>query len=343
MTSRAHSRKPAAFPLDHPEVVVASVGETRREAVVVMPEPEPELPVLLATATPARRRIIPWAALLWTSLGGLTLLGLVLAVINLVEDLFARADWLGYVGLALAVVALLALLAITLRETVALMRLGAIDALRARAEATLVSDDRTEGRAVVADLVALTRRMPGLARARADLQSHLGEIIDGRDLVHIAERELMTPLDAEARRLVGNAATRVSIVTAVSPRAAVDMLFVFATALGLVRRLAVLYGARPGTLGLIRLVRHVISHLAVTGGMAVTDGLVQQMIGHGVAAKLSARLGEGVLNGLLTARLGLAAIEVTRPLPFAELRRPTLNDLAGGLLRQAEAEGDRLP
>jgi len=77
-----------------------------------------------------------------------------------------------------------------------------------------------------------------------------------------------------------------------------------------------------------------VSHLAVTGGMAVTDSLVQQVIGHGVAARLSAKLGEGVLNGLLTARLGLLAIEQTRPLPFAALPRPSLNDIAGGLMRQ---------
>ena len=43
--------------------------------------------------------------------------------------------------------------------------------------------------------------------------------------------------------------------------------------------------------------------------MAASDSLIQQMLGHGLAAKLSQRLGEGMLNGLLTARLGLAAIE----------------------------------
>jgi putative membrane protein len=85
---------------------------------------------------------------------------------------------------------------------------------------------------------------------------------------------------------------------------------------------------------MLRLARHVISHLALTGGMAIGDSLVQQLLGHGLAAKLSARLGEGVLNGLLTARLGIAAIEVTRPLPFAALPRPKLSDLAGNLLPQ---------
>ena len=164
------------------------------------------------------------------------------------------------------------------------------------------------------------------------------DIIDGRDLVRLAERELMTPLDAEARRLVASASKRVSVVTAVSPRASVDMIFVLINALGLIRRLAVLYGGRPGTLGVLKLLRQTVSHLAVTGGMAVTDSLIQQVIGHGVAARLSARLGEGVLNGLLTARLGLLAIELARPLPFSELPRPALNELAGSLLRSSGPE-----
>src|SRR4029077_19902002 len=175
-----------------------------------------------------------------------------------------------------------------------------------------------------------------LARARVMLANHVEEIIDGADLIRLAERELMGPLDEEARRSVAAAAKRVAVVTAISPRALVDMLFVLVNAILLVRRLADLYGGRPGLLGLIRLFRHVVAHLAPTGGMAATDSLIQQVLGHGIAAKLSARLGEGVLNGLLTARLGLAAIEVARPLPFAALPKPALSDIAGDLLRRRE-------
>jgi putative membrane protein len=70
--------------------------------------------------------------------------------------------------------------------------------------------------------------------------------------------------------------------------------------------------------------------------MAAGDSLIQQVLGHGIAAKVSVRLGEGVLNGLLTARLGLAAIEVTRPLPFTALAPPGLSDVAGNLLRRGD-------
>jgi len=65
------------------------------------------------------------------------------------------------------------------------------------------------------------------------------------------------------------------------------------------------------------------------------------MLGHGITAKLSAKLGEGLLNGLLTARLGLAAIDVTRPLPFEALPRPVLSDLAKDLLRRAGGDDQK--
>ena len=331
MSERSAPRKPTAFRLDQPET---------RNQVVFTPEPDFATPAVTASPIMPRRRRFPWGKLFWSAAGGLVSIGLSLAVIRLVEDLFARAEWLGWTGLALALLAGLALLGIAMRETIGLMRLAAVEKLRARAVETIATDDRDAARTLVRELLAFTHKAPRLARGRAALDGHLRDIIDGADLVRLAERELMPPLDEEARRLVAAAAKRVSVVTAVSPRAAVDMAFVFITALSLIRRLAELYGGRPGALGLIRLVRLVITHLAVTGGMAAGDSIVQQMLGHGVAAKLSARLGEGVLNGLLTARLGLAAIEVARPLPFAALRPPAISDLAAGVLRRDAASRD---
>ena len=61
----------------------------------------------------------------------------------------------------------------------------------------------------------------------------------------------------------------------------------------------------------------------------------------GLLAKLSRRFGEGVINGALTARVGVAAMEVCRPLPFRALRRPRVTNLISrglqGLFQRAEA------
>jgi putative membrane protein len=332
--------KPAIFRLDDPGIVVTPTEEPR--ALVPAENTAPAAAAAAARSRSGSFRRVPWGALFWVSAGGLTLLAMGLGIADLITNLLARSAMLGGVGAVLAAIAAMALAVIVTREALGLARLNAIDSMRERATAILASDDRAAGRALGRDLIALTKRMPRLAHGRARLESNLHHIIDGRDLVRLGERELMAPLDQEARRMIATAARRVSVVTAVSPRAAVDMFFVLVTALGLMRRLALLYGGRPGTLGLMRLMRHAVSHIALTGGMAASDSLIQQMIGHGVAAKLSAKLGEGVLNGLLTARLGLAAMDATRPLPFTALRRPALNDLAGMLLKGSEerdAEG----
>ena len=159
----------------------------------------------------------------------------------------------------------------------------------------------------------------------------IGEIIDGGNLVRLAETEILAPLDAEAKQLVLDAAKRVSLVTAVSPRALVDVAYVVFEAGRLIRRLSELYGGRPGTLGFFRLTRSVLAHLAVTGSIAVGDSFVQQIVGHGLAARLSAKLGEGVVNGMMTARIGIAAMETVRPLPFTALRRPGMGDFLSAL------------
>jgi putative membrane protein len=341
MSDRSKPRRPATFRLDDPSVVVIDAddaGKPAAGAVQVRPEPDPQLPIPVE-APAARRGAFGWSTVFWTGVAGMVLLALGLGVVHLIEDLFARSESLGMLGVAFTAAAALALGVVTVRELASLVRLATIEKLHARASRVLVSDDRAESREIVNDLLRIAHQNPQLARARTTLAGHADDIIDGADMVRLAERELMTPLDAEARRLVSSAAQRVSIVTAISPRAAIDVLFVFVASLRLIRQLARLYGGRPGTLGMIRLLRHVIAHLAITGGMAASDSLVQQMLGHGIAAKLSQRLGEGVLNGLLTARLGLAAIDVTRPLPFTALPRPALTDLAKDLLKKRDDEG----
>lgn len=335
MSRNKRHRVPAAFRFDHDRVVSspAQTGESPARSVHVTQEPEFETltitPNRSARASPGGFR---WALLFWCALGGLTMLAIGIAVTGLIADLFAHGQQLGWLGLALAIAATVSLFVIVAREIIGMLRLARVEKLRRHAAEINVSDNRTDARVLTHELLALTRRIPQLARSRAQLEGHLNEIIDGSDMVRLAERELMAPLDQQARKLISVAATRVSIVTTLSPRALIDMLFVFGMAISLVRQIAFLYGVRPGSLGLGRLMRLAVMHLMMTGGLATSDSLFQQMLGHGVTAKVSARLGEGVLNGLLTARFGLAAVDVIRPLPFEALPRPTLRDLMSEVL-----------
>ncbi|ODN70757.1 YcjF family protein [Methylobrevis pamukkalensis] len=330
-------RRPAAFRLDDAEIVTggadtASRGDGRGTRVILESDDDAAVP---AAPLPRKKRF-RWGRLFWGTLSALVAMAIGLSLDALIRDLFARNDWLGWAGLALVGLLTVSALAILGRELAGIFRLERIDQLRVDAAAAVATDDAKSARTVVEGLVALYRDRPETARGRADVAVHLGEIIDGRDLLVLAESDLLLPLDRTARRLVADAAKKVSVVTAVSPRAVIDLLFVAVAVMGLIRKLADLYGGRPGLIGFIGLMRHVIAHLAVTGGMAATDSLLHDVVGHGIAARLSSRLGEGVINGLLTARVGLAAIDVCRPMPFINAERPGVQDVMRGVFPEAE-------
>ena len=331
------SARPRAFRLDSPEVVSlapdAPEPMLRPGIVVVAEDPLESLEAADGTPVPMGvRRRAPWGGVLLSAVGGLVLLGLGLALEGLIADLLARAPWLGWLALGFALAALVSLLAIIAREVAGVWRERRIERLREAALDALRLRDQAAAKAVVADLLALYEARPEAARARSRMAALAEEIIEAEDRLAIAEREILRPLDADAKRVIAGAAKQVSVVTALSPRAIVDVAFVLFAAARLLRQISAIYGGRPGLLGFLRLFRAAVGHLAVTGGVAVGDSLIQQVLGLGLAARVSAKLGEGVLNGLMTARFGLAALNVCRPLPFSEERAPKLGDVAGELV-----------
>ncbi len=342
MTDRP--RRPAAFSLPadaatkRPEHDRPRAPAAFDDAVTLTPDADDpfiattvDLPELVPPVAAPRPRRITLGRIAFGALGLLLSLALGLWVDALIRDLFSRNDWLGYLAMAAAAIAVLALLGVVLRELVGLRRLAAVQDLKQDVMAAAASPTPSVGRAIVARLVHLVAARPQTARGRSRLAETEGEIIDAAHLIDLAERELMAPLDREARALILGAAKRVSIVTAVSPRALVDLGYVIYESSRLVRGMAELYGGRPGRIGMLRLMRDVIAHLAVTGSIAMGDSLVQQVLGHGLASKLSARLGEGVINGLMTARIGIAAMDLCRPMPFRALKRPGIGDFIADL------------
>lgn len=292
-------------------------------------EPEPALP-----------RMGWFGRIAWATGSLFVSLGLGLMAERLIADLFAQYEWLGWAGVALLAAFCVALLAIVVREFWAVRRLNTLDQLRRRATDAIASDRRDDGRAVELELARLYAGRADLARARQSLAEHAPEIFDGGEIVRYAERTLMAPLDAKTKALTAASARRVALVTAVSPRALVDVAFVVFESVRLAGAIASLYGARPGFFGFWRLTGAVLSHLAVTGGLVLTDGIIEQLVGQGLAARLSQRLGEGVVNGLMTVRVGIAAARVVRPLPYAVERPPQVRDFIPELMNVVKGKGD---
>ena len=102
-----------------------------------------------------RRSLFSWGGLFWSALGGLVSLGIGLWVTSLVDDAFRRAPALGWIGLALAALALLALLVLGLREFAAIGRQRHIARLHAHLAPAHAADDGKAARRLVAALATI--------------------------------------------------------------------------------------------------------------------------------------------------------------------------------------------
>ncbi|MEO0328914.1 MAG: TIGR01620 family protein [Pseudomonadota bacterium] len=285
---------------------------------------------------PIKKSSSRWAVIFASALIALISVGIGLWVTSIVEELFARHEWLGWAAFALVGILIFSFCILIIRELVSLLRLRKLGQLR---------EDVTNGLQTGVAAKKIIKRIATLYRDRDDIDwylseylSHEEDIVDDKDRLLLFERSVMAPLDREAGRMITSAAKRISVVTAINPAPALDVIFTGYQILRMLRQLTALYGNRPGSLGTMRLAGMVGSQLAITGGLALSDTFIQQFLGKGVAGRLSAKLGEGTVNGILTARIGLAAIDLCRPMPFNALQKPGLSSFISSIFASSEEE-----
>ncbi len=319
---------PVLFDLENEDL---SHGPSDAPPVPDVGAPAPEGRAMQTAAVWASRKRSGLVRLFW---------GLVVAIIGVVisvsvwdfaSGLTSRFPLLGYGFAMLAGAFVVVLLVMCLRELAALSRLRRIDRIRSMAEAARANDDLVQARVTTATLTRLYTARKDTAWGRARMVELGSEQFDAAALLGLAEAELLGPLDAAATREVETAARHVATVTALVPLALADVVAALTANLRMIRRVSEIYGGRAGTIGSWRLARAVMTHLVATGAVAVGDDLIGSITGGGLLSKLSRRFGEGLVNGALTARVGVAAMEICRPLPFVSAKRPSVT----GLVRRA--------
>ncbi|HVG47291.1 MAG TPA: TIGR01620 family protein [Rubellimicrobium sp.] len=316
-------------------IEVEDVAPVAPEVAPPVPETErpggpPAMERAMRIAARPRSKLGAW---FWSLLGSFLLFALSVAAWEWVTSLLERNPLLGGIATALLFGLILVALAIAGREALAIRRLARIDEVQREAAGALASGNLNAARAVVADLQRIYAGRDGLRWNAARLEERTADVFDADGLLRLAEAELLGPLDAAAEREVAGAARQVATVTAVVPLPLADVAVALGANLRMIRRVAEVYGGRSGTLGSLRLVKGVMTHLVATGAVAVGDDLIHGVAGGTVLARLSRRFGEGVVNGALTARVGIAAIEVCRPLPFLGREGPSVTGVLGGALK----------
>lgn len=328
-------RKPRSFVLGEDD---KPVNTRSRIDIEIEDEPETTSLTVPAATAPNLSRTFRWGTILWLSVSTLFMMWLGLTATQLIEGFFARSAWLGWTASAVATIAAVSALAIIIREIIGLVSLNKIETLQDEAAHAINFDDRPSADRAVATLEEIYARNPETAWGLKEFRSHRNEVMSPHERLQLADRLLVQPRDQLVQKIIAKRARRVTLLTAVTPAAALDILFVAMQNLGMLREIATAYGGRPSTLSNFRLARMVATHLAVTGGLALSDTLIQQVVGKGIIGRLSARFGEGAVNGILTTRIGLAAARVCRPIPSKPGDNETLASMVRELLTLKDAQ-----
>jgi putative membrane protein len=296
---------------------------------LVLPEAPPG-PVVVAPAVgPSTRR--PWLRLALAA-GAVLLIGwLGLEAYDFVAGLFARSPLLGVgfaVVLALFVLGALGALG---RELADLRRLERAEQLRVTGERLIASEVHGQADAYLEQLQQLYRSRADLVEPLARFELQTSDALSDGERLRLFAGTVLAPLDREARRLVTRGARDISALTALSPLGLLDSAIVLWRTLAMVRAIARLYGARPGIAASLRLLRRTLAHVLAAGvGELLSDAAIETA-GASLLSVVSARLGQGAVHGLLAARLGLAAVQICRPVPFVEGELPSMKQLRAEL------------
>ncbi|WP_220265793.1 YcjF family protein [Enterobacter sp. Colony194] len=317
-------------------------------------EPEAELftPALAAELEPddGQAEAVVEAALrpkrsLWRRMvtAGLALFGVSVVAQGVQWTLTAwqTQDWIALGGLAAGGLIVAAGVGAVGTEWRRLHRLRERATERDEARELLTSHGMGKGRTFCEKLA----RQAGLDQGHPALQrwyAAIHETHNDREIVELYAHLVQPVLDSQARREISRSAAESTLMIAVSPLALVDMAFIAWRNLRLINRIAALYGIELGYFSRIRLFRLVLLNIAFAGASEMVREIGLDWMSQDLAARLSARAAQGIGAGLLTARLGIKAMELCRPLPWLD-DKPRLGDFRRQLLTQVKETLQKKP
>ncbi|MBP3747977.1 MAG: DUF697 domain-containing protein [Ruminobacter sp.] len=152
------------------------------------------------------------------------------------------------------------------------------------------------------------------------------------DVFQLYEYQVLRDMDERAKKVIVKRSRENGVIVALSPVAWLDMFLTLARSLRMIREISEIYGLRAGVWGRMQLYRRVARNLILIGMTDLATDAAVDVIGAGVAGKLSASLGQGVAAGIYSTRLGYMTVKAVRPLgispkviTLAELRRDLLS------------------
>lgn len=247
-----------------------------------------------------------------------------------IVELSQREDWLAGLWLVLSIGLLALIAAVVIGEWRGLRQLKRQETLR---HSSLQLFDMPAIGMGKAHCLIIAASMPD--EYQQDLskwQSNLAEHHTDNEVLSLFERNVMAQADQKALSIISNHAGAAGVMIAVSPFALLDMAIVLWRNIRMLNQISEAYGVRLGYWGRMSLIRRVFHTMLYAGAAEIISDAGNYALGAGLTGKLSTRLAQGMGAAVLSARIGLKAMQECRPMPWLATDKPTLAGISKQLM-----------
>ena len=213
--------------------------------------------------SPIKTKLLSWGLVFFTSLFGLFILWLTATLITSIEQLYERNDIIGWTAIVLSTLLILSLIVLIAKELISLSRLKKLGNLKVKGAEIHDNNQLKPAKNYARQIKQLYSDSPKRSWVLKALKEQEQTIMDGRELVELIDTEIGAPLDKEAQKIISETAKKVSILTAIAPGPFIDMAAVTLLNLIMIRKIAAVYGVRPGLWGMKRLGRNILAQIAL--------------------------------------------------------------------------------
>ena len=161
---------------------------------------------------------------------------------------------------------------------------------------------------------------PQLEQSQKQWLSQINEYHNSEQVMTMFSQTVLSPMDKQAQKVIAKHARDNAVIVALSPVAIADVLMVAWRNFALINKITRIYGMELGYFSRLHLFKMVIKNMVFAG----TTELVAGMLSHNVLRRLFGQAIQGLGVGILTARLGIKAMEFCRPITFKNEEKPNL-------------------
>ena len=268
----------------------------------------------------------PW---LWLvgAFSALLLLMLLINTYQFIAQQYENSYVLGSVFFSLIVVMTGAILTLSWRSYQKIIRLQNVTKLQQEGEQLLTGDGYSNAIHYINKITQFYENRPDIKTRLEHFYLTVNDSHNDQEICNLFSSVILKDMDKQAYAIVTKRSKETALWVMISQIALLDTLLTLWRNSLMIRDIAELYGAKPGFFGSFKLISTVMQSLIYAGVSEMATDSVAEIVGSSVLSIMSAQIAQGLGSGLLTARVGMYAMQACRPLPFADEEKPSIKNI----------------